>query len=320
MIEIQDLAFRYRGNEAYALSGVSLSIPLGALVGITGPASSGKTTLMRAINGLIPHMFAGDYAGSVKIGEPPRHGRNARAPEGGAQNGAGDAATAGGIVFDPRSASVAEIGGAVGTMLQDVDAQLIAPFVDDEILFGLENYGVPDNLIGARAEWALGVLGIASLRNCAISSLSLGQRQKVALASIIAMRPPILVLDEPTASLDPASSVAVYNLLERLAHKRKTTIVVIEQKIALLAKFADKLVVLEEGKVRFDDTPANVLEHADELLEIGVNCPRSTTLMTRLNAAGVYDGPVCCGVEGASRAINSILARQTFLVRGGVRS
>lgn len=70
MIEIQDLAFRYRGNEAYALSGVSLSIPLGAIVGITGPASSGKTTLTRAINGLIPHMFAGDYAGSVKIGEP----------------------------------------------------------------------------------------------------------------------------------------------------------------------------------------------------------------------------------------------------------
>ena len=117
----------------------------------------------------------------------------------------------------------------------------------------------------------------------------------------------MLVLDEPTAELDPASSLQVFQLLARYAQDHGTTVVVVEQKIALLSQFADMLVIVDDGRIRFADEPARVLAHSDELLEIGVNCPRSTTLMNRLKADGVYSGPVCRNVEDACQALVGLL-------------
>ena len=118
----------------------------------------------------------------------------------------------------------------------------------------------------------------------------------------------MLVLDEPTAELDPASSVGVFDLLTRYAREHGTTVVVVEQKIALLSQYADMLVIVDEGRIRFADTPANVLAHSDELLAIGVNCPRATTLMNRLSADGIYAGPVCRNVEEACDALLGVVA------------
>ena len=151
-------------------------------------------------------------------------------------------------------------------------------------------------------------MGIADLRDRSIAELSGGQKQKVAVASVLALKPRVLVLDEPTAELDPASSVAVFDLLKRYSVEHGTTVIVVEQKIALLSEYADTLVIVDEGSVRFCGTPHEVLEHSDELLEIGVNCPRSTSLVNRLRGRGLVCRPAVCTVEGAVCACEGLLS------------
>ena len=279
MIQISNFTFTYRESVEPVVRDVNLTIPDGAFVGITGAAGSGKSTLTYAMNGIIPHCYPGDFFGSVVV-------------EGN----------------DTCETALTDISLVVGSVCQDIDSQFVASMVDDEMLYGLENFGVPHDEIEARMVEALEDMGIGDLRDRTIDSLSGGQKQKVAIASILALRPKVLVLDEPTAELDPASSVGVFDLLTRYAREHGTTVVVVEQKIALLSQYADMLVIVDEGRIRFADTPANVLAHSDELLAIGVNCPRATTLMNRLSADGIYAGPVCRNVEEACDALLGVVA------------
>ena len=279
MIEIKDFSFRYREGAAPVVEGVNLTIPDGAFVGITGSAGSGKSTLTYAMNGIVPHCYPGDFYGTVTV-----------------------------CGVDTCAASLTDISRIVGSVCQDIDSQIVTSIVEDEMLYGLENFGVPHDRIEARVGEALADMGISDLCDRVIASLSGGQKQKVAIASILALRPQVLVLDEPTAELDPASSLQVFRLLERYAREHGTTVVVVEQKIALLSQFADMLVIVDGGKIRFADRPANVLAHSEELLDIGVNCPRSTTLMNRLAAVGLYAGPVCKNVEEACEALLEVVA------------
>lgn len=279
MIEIRNLTFAYRENFGPAVSDIDLSIPDGAFVGVTGAAGSGKSTLTYAMNGIIPHCYPGDFYGSVVVDG-----------------------------LDTCETALTDLSLIVGSVCQDIDSQFVASVVDDEMLYGLENFGVPHDEIESRVAKALDDMGIGDLRDRTIDSLSGGQKQKVAIASILALRPKVLVLDEPTAELDPASSVGVFDLLTRYAHEHGTTVVVVEQKIALLSHYSDMLVIVDDGRIRFADSPVNVLAHSDELLEIGVNCPRSTTLMNRLAADGLYTGPVCRDVEEACAALAGVIA------------
>lgn len=279
MIEVRNFSFRYRGASALAVHDVSLSIPEGSFVGVTGAAGSGKSTLTYALNGIVPHCYRGDFFGSVLIDG-----------------------------CDTVETSLTDISRIVGSVCQDIDSQMVSSVVEDEVLFGLENFGVPRAEIEGRLTGALEAMGIADLRCRSIDSLSGGQKQKVAIASILALEPRVLVLDEPTAELDPASSEAVFALLDRYARERKCTVVVVEQKIALLAEYADLLVVMEDGAVRFADAPEAVLAHAAELYEIGVNCPRSTSLVNRLRSCELYQGRAVRDVEGAVAACREVLA------------
>lgn len=279
MIEIRGFSFRYRESDEAVVSDINLTIPRGAFVGITGAAGSGKSTLTYAMNGIIPHCYPGDFFGSVRV------------------NG-----------VDTCEASLTDLSQIVGSVCQDIDSQIVSSVVEDEMLYGLENFGVAHDEIEQRVEQALADMGIADLRDRVIASLSGGQKQKVAIASILALRPQVLVLDEPTAELDPASSLSVFSLLSRYARENGTTIVVVEQKIALLSDFADMLVIVDGGRIKFADKPADVLAHSDELLELGVNCPRSTSLMNRLARDGMYSGPVCRNVEEACRALVEVAA------------
>lgn len=281
MIEMRDFSFRYREGCAPAVRDVSLTIPDGALVGVTGAAGSGKSTLTYAMNGIVPHCYPGDFYGSVTV-------------QG----------------HDTVEASLTDLSRLVGSVCQDIDSQMVSSVVEDEVLYGLENFGVPHEQISARLDEALEDMGISDLREREIASLSGGQKQKVALASVIALRPEVLVLDEPTAELDPASSLAVFDLLRRYAREHGTTVVVVEQKIALLSTHADMLVVMDGGRVRFADAPVEVLAHSDELRDIGVNCPRSTELSNRLRASGLYAGPVCRDVAEACTMVEGVLGTE----------
>ena len=279
MIEIRDFTFRYREGAEPVVKDINLSIPAGAFVGITGAAGAGKSTLTYAMNGIIPHCYPGDFYGSVTVDG-----------------------------MDTCETDLTDISRVVGSVCQDVDSQIVSSIVEDEVLYGLENFGVDHRFIEQRVTEALENMGIASLRDRPIDSLSGGQKQKLAIASILALHPKVLMLDEPTAELDPASSLSVFQLLSRYAHDHGTTVVVVEQKIALLSQFSDLLVIVDEGRIRYADTPANVLRHSDDLLRIGVNCPRSTTLMNRLAQAGIYHGPVCRNVEEACHALSEVIA------------
>ena len=195
MIEFNEFSFRYREGVEPVVRDITLAIPDGCFVGITGAAGSGKSTLTYAINGIIPHCYPGDFYGSVTV-------------EG----------------LDTVDASLTDLSRLVGSVCQDIDSQMVSTVVEDEILYGLENFAVPREEIPARVDEALDAMGIADLRDRTIDSLSGGQKQKVAVASVLALHPKVLVLDEPTAELDPASSVTVFDLLSRYAREHGTTV------------------------------------------------------------------------------------------------
>ena len=278
MINMQDVSFTYKNEKKPALENISLSVPEGGFLGIIGPAGAGKTTLARAISGIVPHHYTGDFYGSVLV------------------NGQ-----------DTVECSLVDISRLVGMVFQDVESQIISPMVEDELLYGLENFGVPREEIPERMDFALRQVGIASLRDRSIASLSGGQRQKVAIASVIALRPRILVMDEPTGELDPRSSRQVFSLLKSLNEEHGMTVVVIEQKIMLLCEFARQLVVMNEGRIFCQGATREVLEHAEELEELGVHCPRVTTLSRLLSAGLGKSLPACVNLEEAEHMVRGII-------------
>ena len=278
MIQIQDLPFTYKGENQPALQEIRLSVPDGGFLGIIGPAGAGKTTLARAVTGMIPHHYKGDFYGSVTV------------------NG-----------MDTFETSLPDLSRIVGMVFQDVDSQIISPMVEDELLYGLENFSVPREEIPARIEEALQKVGIADLRERTIGSLSGGQRQKVAIASIIALKPQILVMDEPTGELDPRSSRQVFSLLKELNEEHGVTVIIIEQKIMLLCEFARQLAVLSEGRIVRQGDTRDVLAHSEELEALGVNCPRVTTLSRILGEKTGERQPACINLDEAEAMVRRLI-------------
>ena len=278
MIDIQELTFTYKDEKEPALRDINLTVPDGAFVGVIGPAGAGKTTLARAISGVVPHHYTGDYYGSVKV------------------NG-----------LDTVDTPLTGLSRLVGTVFQDVDSQIISSVVEDELLYGLENFGVPHEEIPARLDFALGKVGISDLRERNIASLSGGQRQKVAIASVIALRPKVLVLDEPTGELDPVSSRQVFSLLKALHREYGVTVVIVEQKIMLLCEFADYLAVLDQGRIVRQGKTRDVLARADELEALGVNCPRVTLLSRLLSEKTGKALPASVSLDEAEKMVRRLI-------------
>lgn len=284
MIEIKELTFKYSGSKKNALENVSLTIEKGDFVGLIGESGAGKTTLCSCINGLIPHHYTGDFYGSVKI--------------------------QGTDTFDIEPGKLAL---KVGSVFQDVDSQLVSFFVEDEILFGLENFGIPKDQIEQRITAALEALEIQELRHREISTLSGGQKQKVAIAAILALEPDILVLDEPTGELDPASSVQIFKQLQKLNKEKGITIVVAEQKIMLLCEYVKKLIVLEKGTLIHYGEIRSTLTHQKEMEEAGINCPRVLTLTSRMAEEGLVpdsytkEDRICLNAEECADFIRKVM-------------
>ena len=268
MIEIQELTFKYTGAKKNALDKISLKIEKGGFVGIIGESGAGKTTLCNCINGLIPHHYTGDFYGSVKVD--------------------------GNDTFEIDAGKLAL---KVGSVFQDIESQITGYFVEDEILFGLENFGIPVDQIESRITSSLETLGISELRHKEISSLSGGQKQKVVIAAILALEPDILVLDEPTGELDPASSVQIFEMLKKLNEEKGITVVVAEQKIMLLCEYVKKLIVLEKGTCVHYGEIRSTLTHQKEMEEAGINCPRVLTLTGKM----VEQGLVPAGMKAEER-------------------
>lgn len=281
MISIDNVTFRYlnqRGDEA-ALRNVSLTVEDGEFLGVIGTSGAGKTTLALAMCGVVPHEFKGDFYGAVLVdGE------------------------------DTVEHAPSHFARKVGEVFQDIDSQMVASVVEDEILFGMENFGLPHEEIGARLDRVLREMGIEALRERSIASLSGGQKQKVAIAATLALEPRILVLDEPTGELDPESSREIFALLRRLSEEKGITVVIVEQKIKLLCEYAKRLVVLDRGEKRFDGAPREVIAHVDTFKSLGVNIPPVAELSAILREGGEYAGEVALTLSEAERMAREAMA------------
>ena len=258
LLEIEGFSFRYPDSPRKAVVDFDLSVPEEEIVALAGPSGCGKSTLLRAVNGLIPHMYGGEYQGNVRV--------------------AG---------LSVRDSSMRELAQKVGFLFQNPENQIFMFTVERDIAFGLENLGVTRPEMRARVDEAMSLLDITELALRAPYELSDGQKQRVALAGVLAMNPKLVILDEPTSLLDPRTAEELVNLVARLRRELGTTFVVVEHRLDLLVKVADRLVVMDEGKKVLEGTPKEVLfgEDADAY---GVAVPS----VTRLQKMLVRDGLV----------------------------
>ena len=215
MIEFEHVTYTYPDQATPALADLSLSIAEGEFVLVAGPSGSGKSTLLRCINGLVPHFYGGRFAGRVRT-----------------------------AALDTRLREPRDLAAHVGFVFQDPESQFVAGSVADEIAFGLENFNVPPPTMRLRVEEVLDQLGIAGLRHRPLPTLSSGERQRCAIAAALALRPRVLVLDEPTSQLDPEASEEVLMVLQRLNTDLGLTIVLAEHRLERVAQFADRMVYL----------------------------------------------------------------------------
>lgn len=234
ILEVHDFTFRYAARPGPAVQGITFSVEEGEMLLIAGPSGCGKSTLLRALNGLIPRSYKGELQGAIRIGG-----------------------------MDPRTWPLARLSQHVGTLLQDPERQIVAADVLHDVAFGLENLGWPRARILERVDEVLHALGIAHLRDRPTFQLSGGEKQRVALAGILAMAPRILLLDEPLASLDPQSAQDALALFRQL-HQEGHTVLLVEHRVedAMKAR-PNRVLYLEEGHLTFDGDPETFFEHVD---------------------------------------------------------
>jgi len=233
-LEVQGLAFRYHSRPELAIQDISLTVEPGELLLIAGASGCGKTTIIRSINGLIPHTYRGDLQGRILL-----YGQ------------------------DAAQMAMAQISQTVGTVLQDPERQILGSFVVNEVAFGLENLAIPRTEIVKRVDQTLEYLGILELRDRETFYLSGGEKQKVALAGVLAMRPSILLLDEPLASLDPVSAQDALQLLRRLADEGMT-IILVEHRVEDALKISpDRVMFMQEGHVSYLGPSGGLAEVVD---------------------------------------------------------
>jgi energy-coupling factor transporter ATP-binding protein EcfA2 len=244
MIEIRDLTVRYN-EHITALDRLSLSVEPGEFVLLTGPSGCGKSTLARCLNGLIPHCSAASVSGEVKV----------------------DGASTG-------DHSVAGMATRVGLVFQNPSTQLFGSTVAEEVAFGPRNLGLSAQDVSERASFALKATGIEHLRERPTTTLSGGEQQRVAIAAVLSMRPKILVLDEPTSNLDLKGTGAVLSTLDRLRREYGLTILIIEHRLTEAGKYADRMIVMDEGRITLDAPPERIFGDREFLSRLGMRYPR----------------------------------------------
>ncbi|MCA9962463.1 MAG: ABC transporter ATP-binding protein, partial [Anaerolineales bacterium] len=248
MIQVKALSVSY-GRDV-VLQDVDLHVRQGEWVLVTGPSGCGKSTLGRALTGLIPHAIAARMAGSVQV--------------------AG---------IETRERPLPELAQHVGMIFQNPASQLFHLHVADEVAFGLRNLGFDEQDVQSRTEWALQVTGLEPLRDHNPAQLSGGQKQCVAIACVLAMRPPVLVLDEPTASLDMPNTRRVLDTLKTLQTSLGMTILMIEHRLAAVMPYVDTVLLMDKGKIVRNGRSQDILADAHLRQTLGLRRPTESPLI-----------------------------------------
>jgi energy-coupling factor transport system ATP-binding protein len=259
LIEVKDLSYTYPQASKPALKNVNLTINPGEFILLTGPSGCGKTTFCRSLNGLIPKFYNGEMTGKVII------------------NG-----------MDTAEHSTMELAQHVGLIFQNPDNQIFALTVEKDIAFGLENLGKPKDNIFKEIDWAADVTGIQELRNRATHELSGGQKQRLTIASVLAMHPSIIVMDEPTSFLDPVGAERIFNVLDQLNREFGITVIIIEHRIDIAAKYVNRIIIFDKGEVRNDGDPVAILSNEETRL-LGVGIPRILSLAKHFDNKDLFE-------------------------------
>jgi len=234
LIKIKDLTYYYPETKKPALDKINLEIFEGQFVLVVGGSGSGKSSMIRVLSGLIPEFYGGTYSGKVYLDDR-----------------------------EIRRMDWHNIVQKVGMISQDPESQLVMTNVEQEIAFGMENIGLSNNLMKRRVMEVTRALGLSNYLHRYIPELSGGQKQKVALASVLAMQPDILLLDEPTSQLDPVSSEEILSIVKRLNEENGITVIMVEQRLERCFHLADRVIVMDKGKVVYDhNNPAEIARWA----------------------------------------------------------
>ncbi|MBN1815303.1 MAG: ABC transporter ATP-binding protein [Anaerolineae bacterium] len=223
MIDVEGLSYRFEGSAEPVLRDVNLHIDAGEFVVVTGASGSGKTTLALALGGYLFRQFEGEAKGQVTV--------------------AG---------IDVRERPIYDVAEVVGLVQQNPEAQFVTLTVGDEVAFGLENRCLPRHEIRERVAWALDTVGAGHLAGRTLATLSGGEKQKVAVAAVMAARPQVLIFDEPTSNLDPTATADIFSVIARIREEAGLTVIVIEHKVDYLLPFGPRLIRLERGQVAYD--------------------------------------------------------------------
>lgn len=272
-IVFDHFSFQYDGAEKQALKDVSLVVEQGEFVVLVGNGGSGKSTLIHCINGVIPGFIKGNIEGTLTVDD-----------------------------LDTQKVRTVELTKKVGVVFQNAEMQFFTTTVEEELALALENMGVPKETILERIAWALELTGMEAFRTRPLYALSGGQKQLVAIASILVMQPDILLLDEPTANLDPLGSENVYRCVRDIQRKVGSTIILIDHKIDMIIENIGpdfRMVALKDGQLIADDKSENVLTDIPLIDDIGLKVLPTVEVWDALKKKGVNVPPFLTVAEGA---------------------
>ena len=271
IVDIQGLSYAYRGFEdRWVLRDISLQIQPHEFVAVAGRTGSGKSTVCYAINGLVPHSFGGKMEGSVTI-----------------------------CGLNTRETTPAALAPKVGIVLQSAESQLVGLTVREDVEFGLENLALDREEIRSRTDWALDVVKLTEFQDSSPWNLSGGQKQRLAIASALAFRPELLVLDNPTAELDPVGKQEVLETIAMLNKQHGITIFIIDQELHEILPYANRLLILDKGQILLMDETEAVLDQAELIRNAGVKLPDVTEVCYQLRKRGLWTGTLPRTIEQA---------------------
>ncbi len=257
IIETKNLSYTYPGGTRPSISDVSINVEKGDFALITGPSGCGKTTLCRCFNGLIPHFYQGQLVGEITV--------------------AGQ---------DVTKHQTHELAKHIGLVFQNPENQLFALSIEKDVAFGLENLGYSRAEMRKRVDWALNLTGIYDIRERSPHEVSGGQQQRVAIAAVLAMQPEVIVLDEPTSFLDPLSAQKIFEVIHDLNKQLGITVILVEHRLDLTARYANHIIIMDDGKVCSDGAPREILSKESTRL-VGVGIPKATLLHQMLSKDGM---------------------------------
>jgi energy-coupling factor transporter ATPase len=279
VIETKDVTYTYPGATKPSIENVSISINKGDFVILTGPSGCGKTTLCRCFNGLVPHFYNGKLEGTIMVAD-----------------------------LNVADHKIYQLARHVGLVFQNPENQLFALSVEKDVAFGLENFAMPRDEMRKRVDWALQIAGISELSERPPHELSGGQQQRVAIASVLAMQPDIMILDEPTSFLDPVGAEKIFEVLNELNKKLGITIILVEHRLDLAAKYANNVIVMDKGTIALTGTPREIFTSEKARL-IGIGIPKATKLYQHLKKDGVDLKAVPVTPEEAANLLREVLKR-----------